>query len=215
MRNIIEIVIAIAAFIAVTKLWPYAYAGPAAIITTVIVTTIILAMRGESWRAVGLRFPNSVPGFFLGLGIVVLVIASVAVIANVAPPYLEQYFGAPTVNSLSNIETLTEYLTIMAIAWTTAAIGEELLFRGFLMNWIAGVFNSSVIGWGLAAIIQAVIFGLAHGASQGLYGIAITGTIGLIFGLAYMIGRRNLLPLIIAHGLVDTISLSQTYFGAS
>ncbi|WP_174754922.1 CPBP family glutamic-type intramembrane protease [Arenimonas daejeonensis] len=43
-------------------------------------------------------------------------------------------------------------------------------------------------------------------------GIVVTGCIGLVFGLLYL-RLRSLWPLVIAHGLVDTIGLVALYAG--
>ncbi len=40
-----------------------------------------------------------------------------------------------------------------------------------------------------------------------------TGAIGLVFGIAYLAVQRSLWPLILAHGLIDTIDMITHYFG--
>ena len=72
--------------------------------------------------------------------------------------------------------------------------------------------RQTILAWILAAILQAVIFGLAH-AYQGPVGVIKTGAIGLVFGLAYLAVGRNLWPLIIAHGLIDSIDMVTHYLG--
>ena len=101
---------------------------------------------------------------------------------------------------------------LILIGWGAAAFGEELFFRGFVLNQIAQAWGSSKTGWGAALLLQAVIFGICH-YSQGLAGITLTGLIGLSLGVFYVLAGRNLWCLILAHGAIDTISLTQTYFG--
>lgn len=102
-------------------------------------------------------------------------------------------------------------LGMLAIAWTTAAVGEELLFRGFLQGRLHALFGGGR-GAGIAAVLaQAAIFGLAH-AYQGPTGILVTGTVGLVFGLVFL-RARTLWPLMVAHGLVDTVGLLALYAG--
>jgi membrane protease YdiL (CAAX protease family) len=55
------------------------------------------------------------------------------------------------------------------------------------------------------------VFGLAH-AYQGATGILVTGVLGLVFGLLYL-RSKSLWPLVIAHGLIDTLSLVALYAG--
>lgn len=38
-----------------------------------------------------------------------------------------------------------------------------------------------------------------------------TGVIGFIFGLYYLIGKRRLAPLILAHGVINTIGMVANY----
>lgn len=210
MRSFIEIFFAIVIFICVKFLSGVTYSGPAAIGVTLIAVTAILYARGETWRAMGLKFPSSFSGFLSGTALTVLIVVIVAGVALLAIPLLSSFLGPPPLNPLTNIATLQQYLTIMAIAWTSAAIGEELLFRGFLMNRLHDVFGSSKSAWVGALLVQTVLFGLAH-YYQGLFGIILTGIVGFVFGAFYLLDKRNLVPLIAAHGLVDTISLTQFY----
>jgi membrane protease YdiL (CAAX protease family) len=99
---------------------------------------------------------------------------------------------------------------IVVVAWGSAAFGEELLWRGFLMDRLGRL--PGLRGRAVAVVvIQAVLFGLPH-AYQGWSGVAVTGTVGLILGWMRLRTGGNLWPLIIAHGLVDTIMLGGGYF---
>ena len=101
----------------------------------------------------------------------------------------------------------------LVIIWITAAFLEEFIFRGYLLNRLVDLQGSQTrLAWVLAVIGQAIIFGLAH-AYQGPVGVLKTGAIGLVFGLAYLAVKRNLWPLIIAHGLIDSIDMVTHYFG--
>jgi membrane protease YdiL (CAAX protease family) len=53
---------------------------------------------------------------------------------------------------------------------------------------------------------------MAH-AYQGLAGVLITGVIGLVLGVVFLLGRRNLVAGIVLHGLLDTISLTLLFLG--
>lgn len=46
---------------------------------------------------------------------------------------------------------------------------------------------------------------------QGLGGALMTGAVGVLFGVLYLVMKRNLWPLIIAHGIIDTLTLTQIY----
>ena len=99
---------------------------------------------------------------------------------------------------------------IVIVAWGSAAFGEEMLWRGFLMDRLArlpGLRGRT----GAVLAVQAVLFGLPH-AYQGWGGVIVTGAVGLIFGWMRLRTNGNLWPLIIAHGLVDTVMLAAGYF---
>jgi len=51
-------------------------------------------------------------------------------------------------------------------------------------------------------MLQAGLFGLSH-AYQHLYGIVLTTFLGIFFGLVYLALRRNLLVVVVGHGVYD------------
>lgn len=101
---------------------------------------------------------------------------------------------------------------MLAISWSTAAFGEEVLFRGFLQQQLREWFSALPAGGLLAVLAQALLFGLGH-AYQGATGILVSASIGLAFGLLRL-RLRSVWPLVIAHGLIDTVSMLALYLGA-
>jgi hypothetical protein len=101
-------------------------------------------------------------------------------------------------------------LDIFFGVWIGAAIGEEVFFRGFLLARFTTLFGGGRLALALAVIAQAIWFGSGH-ISQGISGMIMAATIGLVLGVFFLTrARRALLPLIIGHGMVDTVS--QTIF---
>jgi membrane protease YdiL (CAAX protease family) len=86
----------------------------------------------------------------------------------------------------------------------TAGLVEEVVFRGYLQRQFAAWCHSIVAG----VILQAIMFGAAHGY-QGVRSMSLIAVYGLMFGvLAWW--RRSLVPGILAHGWTDIFSgLSQ------
>jgi len=89
--------------------------------------------------------------------------------------------------------------------WTFAAISvgagfsEELLFRGFLIDYL----NQNFTGldtWALV-LISSAVFGFAH-LYQGWRGTVLTGVLGSAFGLLYTFTGSLLAPVVI-HAAVD------------
>lgn len=100
---------------------------------------------------------------------------------------------------------------MLALVWTTAAFGEEILFRGFFQAGLIAQFGGGVTA-ALAAIgTQAILFGMGH-MYQGPGGVVTTTFAGLALGgLTYAVGG-NLWPAIVLHGLVNTMMLTALVF---
>ena len=104
----------------------------------------------------------------------------------------------------------TALIKLMALNWTFAAFGEELAFRIVLMRGVAFALGDSRAAFGIALIVQAVVFGLVH-AYQGPAGIIGTGINGLIFGGLIVAARGSIWPAAIAHGSSNTIGILSLY----
>ena len=100
-------------------------------------------------------------------------------------------------------------LWIVLVAWLAAGFGEELLYRGFLMDRLMRLRGMRGRKWP-AAIIQAALFGLPH-IYQGWGGVLVTASIGLFLAWLRFANRGNLWACILAHAAVDTIMLSLAY----
>ncbi len=97
--------------------------------------------------------------------------------------------------------------------WITVAFLEKFMLRGYLMNRIVDLQgNQTKIAWIIALIGQAIVFGLVH-SQQGPGGMFTVGAIRLVFGLSYLAVGRNLWPLILAHGFIDSMDMVQHFFG--
>jgi hypothetical protein len=93
-----------------------------------------------------------------------------------------------------------------------AAFLEELLDRGFLLTKLEQLFSIIPLSVVLAVITQAAIFGFRHSPTHGVSGAMVTGIIGLVFGIAYVAFGRNLWALIIAHCVLNSMSMVERFF---
>ena len=91
-------------------------------------------------------------------------------------------------------------------------IGEEVLIRGLLMNYLANLFGNTTKAWVLAIVVSAIIFGLGH-LGKGPSAAISSGLGGLAYGFGYYYSHKNLLPVIIAHCAVNTLGFVGAYFG--
>ena len=81
----------------------------------------------------------------------------------------------------------------------TAAVCEEVAFRGYLMTRLRLLLKTKT--WVLPTIISSVIFGSLH-LYQGFGGFILIAVYGLLFSLLF-IHTRSLWPCIIAHFIQD------------
>jgi uncharacterized protein len=186
--------------------------GSVAIVLAVGVATWLLARRGESWRSIGFVRPPDLGraaawtiATFLIVMLLPVVLEPLSVALALPPQRLER---------LGDITGSTgRYLVLLIpIGWGTAAFGEELIFRGFLNTRLATAFGGGRAAWAAAAVGQALLFGLVH-MYLGPRGVLNTSLIGLVTAVVYLAGGRNLWPVIIAHGLVDTLGLTLLRLG--
>jgi uncharacterized protein len=77
----------------------------------------------------------------------------------------------PNLSVFDRVQGDVKWLSVsLALTWTLFPFGEELVFRGYLMNRIAGLFTSPRPGWAVALVAANLAFGLSH-FNQGPTGI--------------------------------------------
>ena len=88
----------------------------------------------------------------------------------------------------------------LALISLLAGLGEEVLFRGFLMTWL-----ESMGGYSVGLGVSSIVFGLVHSITW-LYMI-FTALSGLFLGWLFdATGERNLLVPIVCHALYDFLA---------
>ena len=103
-------------------------------------------------------------------------------------------------------------LQLLTYALTSAAIGEEVLFRGFFLHQVTAIFGEGAAARRAAILASGTFFGVAH-FIQGWLGILFTGFMGLVFAWAWFRSGRNLWALIMAHALIDAYGIAMMYLG--
>jgi len=195
------------------------YAGPVTLITTLLLLTGYMRWRGERWSSMGLI---PLPGIKAKLK---LIPQTLLVFAAFAAAVATVLFGAEALGLefMSEIPEGVEerwgdikgnlglYLVWLGIVWTSAAFGEEMFFRGFMITRLESVFGGVKFASVFAVVAAAAFFGYVHMYYQGLRGFVTTGAIALAFGAMFLLMKRNLWPVIIVHGLVDTIGFTARF----
>lgn len=180
------------------------------------VATLFMRQHDISWKSFGLTFPSGgkdwLKSFAVALGAVIAVLFFFAVIMPLVASVLAVEVPEDAADRfeflLGHPWKLAAYLLV--VIWLGAAMGEELLMRGFLLNYLSAFFGDSKAGVVLAVAVHAVIFGSLH-IYQGIHGVIATGVVAVIFASVYLLGKRKLFPLIVAHGIVNSISLTAYY----
>lgn len=173
---------------------------------------ISLRLRGLRWKDVGLTRSRSWPvTIAIGLSLGALLEAFQLLVTQ---PILARLLGRQpdleTFRMLTGNIRMT--LLFIVLSWTLAAFGEEMFWRGYLMNRVTDVFGHGRAGWISSLVMVSGVFGLAHGY-QGLTGWIEEGLAGFFLGLMYLIARRNLWTPILAHGMCDTIDMVLLFLG--
>jgi membrane protease YdiL (CAAX protease family) len=100
----------------------------------------------------------------------------------------------------------------LAISWSVAAFGEEIVYRGYFMSRVTDLIGNTRTGWVASLFLSAILFGLIH-YYQGASGMVSTGISGLVFGTLYLVTGRNLWAPIFAHGIYDTVGFLLIFLG--
>ena len=180
----------------------------------VIAGGLLLRRSGGSWREIGLRRPERWSATFGWTAAILIVAFAGTTLLSLLiqtftdwPPLDVDYIREPIEGNV-----VAFALWIVLVVWGSAAFGEELFFRGFMLDRLSLAFGPNRAGIAVAIIIQAALFGALH-AIQGPTGIVITAWVGLVMAGAYFASGRNLWAPILAHGITDTISLTLMFFG--
>jgi membrane protease YdiL (CAAX protease family) len=108
---------------------------------------------------------------------------------------------------------LEQYLILLGISWISAGFAEEMFFRGFVLTRLTTIFGSAKPALAFSVFLAAAFFGFVHFYYQGLAGFINAAVIGLILGFWFLIYKRNLWPLIIAHGSMNSLGFTMEYLG--
>jgi uncharacterized protein len=171
-----------------------------------------LRLRGLRWKDVGLQrseswFKTIVIGASAGIGIELLELF-------ITQPFLVRLNGKmPDLSQFQILRHNPKMLLIgLGLTWTLAAFGEEMVYRGYLMNRVAGLGRGSRLAWTVSLILVKVLFGAAH-MGQGITGMIENAIDGTLLGVLYLYRKNSLATPVIAHGITDTVDLLLLFLG--
>ncbi|MBL6448530.1 CPBP family intramembrane metalloprotease [Fulvivirga sp. 29W222] len=218
-KTLIQITVVMASTVGVKTLADYFGingAGSIGIWTGILIATAFMKQEGIRWTDWGLQLPKGSKEWFIQLGLALLTVIGVFLLMGLVLDPLLNNMGL--VKPAEAADRFRFFLGkpalfiayLIGVIWFGAALGEELLMRGFLLNRLACFFGSNKSAHIIALCIHSIIFGAMH-SYQGLHGIITTGFIAVIFGTVYLLAKRRLFIVILSHVLINTISLTAFY----
>ncbi len=173
---------------------------------------LVLAASGQKLADMGVRWPIALRSTLVWA--VVGALLTCAVIMPVIEPLLNRMLGIEADYSGYGAlrDNLPATVRLIAFAWISAAIGEELIFRGYLLSQLLTFMGNRLPAQIVAVLLGAVVFGLSH-HTQGLVGGLLTGITGALMGAIFLLSQRNIWAVILAHGLIDTWGVLTLYWG--
>lgn len=174
---------------------------------------ISLRSRRLGWRALGMRRPDN---WLTTIGLALAAAVALQLLSEfAAEPLIEWLTGeTPDLSEFRDlVGNLPGSLAMLVLVWTIAAFGEEMVYRGYVLERAAALGGHTRVAYAVGVVSISVLFGLGHWY-QGPGGVASSAFAGLYFGILYLASGRNLWLPILAHGLSDTIGLALIYAGA-
>jgi membrane protease YdiL (CAAX protease family) len=218
----VELAVVLAATAVLLSLFPASHAAtlglggrilvPGKIAALVLFASWLVWRSGGRWRDLGLGRPRRwwmvpllvIAGYFGGELSAALIVRFGYPALGVSPPAVPPFLATLRGN-------VGEYLYWMIpVTWGSAAFGEEMLFRGFVLDRLDQLLGGRAL-WA-AAVLQALLFGAAH-AYLGAGGAIVAGVLGLVLGAVFVAGGRSLWPCILIHGLIDSTSITAVFLG--
>ncbi len=172
---------------------------------------ISLLIRRERISVLGFKKPKSWPGL---IGVSFLSVVGLQLFdVGFVMPILNRLTGL-TINysGFAHLQgNLQQLFILLLLGWTLAALGEEIVYRGYLPKLLSDLFGIKLWGVVLTIGISSLIFGLAH-LEQGFIGVGVTTIDAVFFSLLKRKFDNNLWVVILAHGFYNTIGVVVFYF---
>jgi membrane protease YdiL (CAAX protease family) len=183
-------------------------------VPTLVILVLIfvsLLIRREHIRTLAFKRPKSwlrMVGFAI-VGVFFLQLFDVGVVM----PILNRLTGTTIdYSGFAHLQgNLEQLVMLLVISWTLAALGEEMVYRGYLQKLLTNLFGTTLPGILLTVGISSLLFGLAH-TEQGLIGVVVTTIDALFFSWLKYKFDNNLWASILAHGFYNSIGVIVFYF---
>jgi membrane protease YdiL (CAAX protease family) len=185
---------------------------PTAVIFLAPLGELSLWLRGDGRSRIGIHRPSNwwrtfALALVIGVGYQLLSLWLIV-------PCLQQLTREPL--NLSQFDSLPGSISSLALwltlTWTLAAFGEEMVYRGYLLNRFVDVATNGNVGRIIGAIGSSALFALGH-SYQGLSGIEENFIFGCVLAGSYLAAHRNLWLVVLAHGIANSLAFMLIFLG--
>jgi len=184
--------------------------GAAAVVAGALTAVAVVLSRGGTLADLGFRRPER---WALVAWQATAILAAFIAVQTLVPLLVSSFISVPEPD-MSRYDSISGNLSaaiVMALVLPfTASIPEEVIYRGFLIGRLSGLFGRSASGAALSVLVQALVFGAVH-FQWGIGGMIMTFTMGLVWGAAYLLCGRNLWTVILAHSAGHMLFVVQLY----
>jgi uncharacterized protein len=185
--------------------------GNRVVISAAVAFALSATATRRPFADLGIRWPER--PVRLVVGALLLAVAMNAFGRTFLWPTLYHVFGSRDLSYLGPIEgNLDHVLRLMPFVWLSAAMCEEIVYRGFLQQRLERLFGNTSVGNVAAVVLTSAAFAANH-AVQGPSGMIQTFIVSCALGAIFIRSRHNLLLLILMHGAWDTFSIAVMYLG--
>jgi|GEM_PF-1133522 len=179
-----------------------------------IVAVLILAFtyyRERTVWSLGLKSPSIYETFKWGVITALIIVVG---ISNLLNPFVQWVLNEPIdYSAYGALKGNTSFvINYWWKAMLSAAIAEEIFYRGFLFALLEKYLASFKYKEVIIVVSTAIFFAAAHNF-QGISGMFGILAAALVFGGMYYKSGKNLYAMILAHALVDTWGLFSLYHG--
>ena len=151
---------------------------------------VSLRRRGLRWSSVGLRRPENTrrAALLIAAGVAYAIISLYTL-----DPLLDRLTGHPAdLSEFADVRGNASMLVFwLLLSWLLGAFGEELAYRGYILNRISDLLPQRAAAPSIAILGSGLLFGVSH-ISQGLSGVISNFLGGLVYGILYVSAGWNL-----------------------
>jgi membrane protease YdiL (CAAX protease family) len=192
--------------------WGSIARGVSAVLAGAAVAVLCTLRRHGSLAPLGLGRPRRP----LRLALRAVAILATFLVAQAIVPLLLGNWFEPPAPDFSRYDAVRDDLAAalaLAVALPLfAALPEEIVYRGFLVERIDSLLGSRRLAPAAAVIAQALLFGSAH-FQWGLGGVLLATIMGLVWGVAFLLCGRDLWAVVAAHALAHQLFVLQLWAG--